>query len=162
MTQSKLEVPWIWRIERCTKHENYESDCLSCREEILTIKTENAYRAGFKAALTGSAGAASAELVKQLESLPRWTNTDQHGNHLGTVALGEVLKLVAVRVGEESRETIIEDCCRAQCNYCRWHHEGGRWSAANSNGKHFDAAGIEAYCQAYEIRRALADAPKQE
>ena len=56
---SEIRVPSIWRIERCNKHPDYESDCLACGEEILTIKTENAYRAGFAAALKSSAASAA-------------------------------------------------------------------------------------------------------
>lgn len=44
-------VPSLWRIERCTKHEDYDPACAACAEEILTSKTEAAYRAGFNAAL---------------------------------------------------------------------------------------------------------------
>ena len=46
----EIKVPGLWRIERCVTHVDYDSDCLRCREEVLTTKTENAYKAGFKAA----------------------------------------------------------------------------------------------------------------
>src|SRR5258708_4936402 len=29
------EVPSLWRLERCTIHVDYDSDCLRCREEVL-------------------------------------------------------------------------------------------------------------------------------
>ncbi len=45
----KVQVPSLWRFMRCREHKNYESTCHNCQEEILTIKTEAAYRAGFAA-----------------------------------------------------------------------------------------------------------------
>ena len=46
----KIVVPSLWKVMRCAKHEDYVKDCPLCEEEVLTIKTDNAYRAGFKAA----------------------------------------------------------------------------------------------------------------
>jgi len=45
----KVQVPSLWRIMRCGKHKDYEATCLTCQEEVLTVKTEAAYRSGFVA-----------------------------------------------------------------------------------------------------------------
>lgn len=47
--QEPLTIPSIWRIDKCKRHEDYVESCAGCQEEILTVKTEQAYRAGFKA-----------------------------------------------------------------------------------------------------------------
>ena len=49
--EETLKVPSLWSIDRCTKHDDYVTDCLRCQEEVLTVKLECAYRAGFTAAL---------------------------------------------------------------------------------------------------------------
>jgi hypothetical protein len=48
--RAAARVPSLWRIERCTKHEDYDPQCPLCAEEILTVKTERAYLAGWQAA----------------------------------------------------------------------------------------------------------------
>jgi hypothetical protein len=50
-----MDVPSLWRIERCVKHSDYQPDCLLCQEEVLTTKTEAAYRAGLAASRQASA-----------------------------------------------------------------------------------------------------------
>lgn len=40
------QVPGIWRRDDCKKHTNYDSECLACREEILTVQTQTAFLAG--------------------------------------------------------------------------------------------------------------------
>jgi hypothetical protein len=51
MDAETLRVPSLWSIDRCTKHEDYVANCLRCQEEVLTCRTEKAYRAGYAAAL---------------------------------------------------------------------------------------------------------------
>lgn len=82
--------------------------------------------------------------------------------HRGFFEIEDVTELLAKaleKCANEARLEALEQAAALICIYCRVATEGGRWSKANSNGKHFDESGMEQYCQAYEIRRALKAAP---
>ena len=49
-----IAVPPIWQRELCTMHEDFNVDCFMCAEEIVTGKTENAWKAGYRAGLAAA------------------------------------------------------------------------------------------------------------
>jgi hypothetical protein len=51
MTDPAMRVPPIWEQVRCLKHVDYDENCFSCREEVLTTKTSSAYQRGYSDAL---------------------------------------------------------------------------------------------------------------
>ena len=59
-------IPPLWRMVKCTKHEDYHSGCGLCEEEVLSCKLEKAYIAG---RLAGMIEAEKVAMAYKTESL---------------------------------------------------------------------------------------------